>query len=420
MLTVHQALKRVLTAASPMPAERVPLQTARGRVLAEDVASPRDVPPWDNSAMDGFAVCRADFGDGVAELAVLETIGAGAVPTVAVAPGSCSRIMTGAPMPPGADAVVMIEDSEDLGGDRVRLSDRPRDRQHVRPRGGDVGDGEIVLRAGHVLDAAAVGMLSALGIPSVMVAQRPLVAVLSTGDEVVEVGWPLEPGQIYSSNTLSLMGLIEAAGCIPMHCGIAPDDEAGLRAALARCLRADLVLTTGGVSVGDFDHVKDAFDGSLDFWKVRMKPGKPLAFGRIGGRPAVGLPGNPVSCMVGFLQFVRPVLRTMLGDPRPYLPVLDATLVDDLRKKPGRVHFVRVRLAWGAEGLEARSTGTQSSGVLRSMVDADGFAVLPAADGDVAAGTRVPVQVLDWRWAAGADAAYGFTDEDVDHLPHRC
>ena len=419
MLTVHQALERVLTAATPMPAERLPLQAARGRVLAEDIASPRDVPPWDNSAMDGFAVCRADFADGVAELDVLDTIGAGAVPTVAVTRGACSRIMTGAPMPAGADAVVMIEDSEDLGG-RVRLTDRPRERQHVRPRGGDVAEGEVVLCAGHVLDAAAVGMLSALGIPSVMVAQRPVVAILSTGDEVVEVGWPLEPGQIYSSNTIALMGLVEEAGCVPIHCGIAPDDEDGLRAALERCLRADLVLTTGGVSVGDFDHVKDAFDGSLDFWKVRMKPGKPLAFGRIGGRPAVGLPGNPVSCMVGFLQFVRPVLRTMLGDPRPYLPVLDATLQDDLKKKPGRTHFVRVQLAWGPGGLEARSTGTQSSGVLRSMVKADGFAVLPAADGHVSAGTRVRVQVLDWRWAAGADAAYGFVDDDVDHLPHRC
>ena len=419
MLTVANALERVLSAATPMPPERVPLQQARGRVLAEAVASPRDVPPWDNSAMDGFAVRVSDFVDGRATLVVLETIGAGSVPTVDVGPGQCSRIMTGAPMPPGADAVVMVEDSSEheLG---VSLVARPTLRQHVRPRGGDVAEGEAVLAPGHVLDAAAIGMLSALGIPSVMVAQRPLVAILSTGDEVVEVGWPLAAGQIYSSNTLALMGLVEAAGGIPLHCGIAPDDEAGLRAALKRCLRADLVLTTGGVSVGDFDHVKDAFDGTLDFWKVRMKPGKPLAFGRMGGRPAVGLPGNPVSCMVGFLQFVRPVLRTMLGDRRPYLPVVEATLESPLAKKPGRAHFVRVQLAWSADGLVARSTGTQSSGVLRSMVQADGFALLPAASGPVGVGERVRVQVLDWRWASGSEPAYGFDDTDVDHLPHRC
>ena len=407
MLTLEDALARVLAEVEPLPAERVSLEAAYGRVLAEDVISPRSIPPWDNSAMDGFAVRAADLADLPASLTVLETIPAGGVPSRVVAPGTCARIMTGAPMPEGADAVVMIEHTSAWGVegpvDVVQIRSGARVGQHVRPRGDDVREGQVVLRAGQVLTPPAVGALSSMGFPSAMVVQRPLVAVLSTGDEVVEAGWPLGPGQIYSSNTHTLLGLIREAGGLGLHCGIAPDEPEGLRGALARCRRADLVLSTGGVSVGDFDQVKDilADEGALDFWKVAIKPGKPLAFGTFGGRPFFGLPGNPVSCAVNFLQFVRPYLRKMMGLSRLYLPVVSARLTAAVRKKPGRAHLVRVRLGLDPEGFTCAPTGSQSSGVLGSMVAADGLALLPRERAGAAAGSRVRVQVLHLEWLHG-------------------
>ena len=427
MLTLEEALGRVLAKVEGLPAERVPLEGAYGRVLAQSIVSPRNIPAWDNSAMDGFAVRSADLASPPTSLTVLETIPAGVVPTKALTSGTCSRIMTGAPMPDGADAVVMIEDTSawdaarPAGGgavstaDTVEIRATPAPGQHIRPRGDDVREGQVVLKPGHLLTPAAVGQLSSLGFPSAMVVQRPVVAVLSTGDEVVEAGWPLKDGQLYSSNTHSLLGLIREAGGVGLHCGIAPDDPAGLRAALKRCLRADVILTTGGVSVGDFDFVKDVFSGentafgaSLDFWKVAIKPGKPLAFGSIGGRPAFGLPGNPVSCVVNFLQFVRPFLRKMMGLERLFLPVVEAELVSPLRKKPGRAHLIRVRLGLGAGGFTCASTGTQSSGVLGSLVEADGLALIPRESGGVPAGTRVRVQVLHLEWLHGRAPGFGW------------
>ncbi|MCB9793454.1 MAG: molybdopterin molybdotransferase MoeA [Alphaproteobacteria bacterium] len=412
MLTVDEALQRVLGAARPPLAERVPLIEALGRVLAETIRSPLDVPPWDNSAMDGFAVISADTGSPPTTLRVLETIGAGSVPTQVVTPGTCSRIMTGAPVPEGADSVLMIEKTDGGRGDSVELRASTSPDQNVRPRGGDVREGQEVLSPGHALDPAAVGLIASLGFPSVMVAQRPRVAILSTGDEVVETGWPLAPGQIYSSNSVTLMGLVIEAGGVPVHCGIAPDSPEGLREALQRCLRCDLVITTGGVSVGDFDFVKDAFDdvgASLDFWKVAMKPGKPLAYGVIGGVPAFGLPGNPVSCMVNFLEFVRPVLRRQLGDPRPFLPVLEARATARVGKRPGRALLSRVQLRQGPDGvIEATPTASQSSGVLMSMVQGDGFTLLGEDDGAVEAGDTLRVQVLRWGWMNREEPGYGW------------
>ena len=416
MLSIDDALARVLAAVRPVLPERVPLLQALGRVLAEPIVSPRDVPPWDNSAMDGFAVRAADT---PGTLKVLETIAAGAVPTQVVQPGTCSRIMTGAPMPQGADAVVMVERT--AGTDPVEIQVQAKDREHVRPKGGDIAQGQAVLEPGRVLTAADLGLISSLGFPSVMVAQRPRVAILSTGDEVVETGWPLQPGQIYSSNTITLSALVLQAGGEPIHCGIAPDEPQGLRAALQACLRADLVLTTGGVSVGDFDYVKDVFDdvgASLDFWKVAMKPGKPLAFGSISGVPCFGLPGNPVSCMVNFLQFVRPVIRKTLGDPRPFLPVVRARLTHRLGKKPGRAHLSRVLLGRDEQGWTATPTWTQSSGVLMSMARADGLTLLPPDAGSQDAGATVRVQVLSWRFLDQDSPRYG-----IQHAPledHGC
>jgi len=411
MLTVEEAIGRCLTAVTPMPPERVSLDAAYGRVLAEPIVSGLAIPPWDNSAMDGFAVRVDDTQAPPVTLEVLETIGAGETPTRQIRPGTCSRIMTGAPMPSGADAVVRVEDTDGGVSGRVLVRVAAKTGGNVRDRGNDVALGAELMRPGRTLGPAEVGMLSAVGIPGVLVAQRPTIAILSTGDELVEAGWPLGPGQIHSSNTHSLIGLVREAGALPIHCGIAVDDPAGLRAALARCLRADLVITTGGVSMGDFDYVKDVFreeGASLDFWKVRIKPGKPLAFGSFGGRPLFGLPGNPVSCMVNFLQFARPVIREMLGDPRPYLPVLTARLTAPIQKKPGRALLARVALKRGGDEVFATPTATQSSGALSSMLLGDGLTLMGIECGSLGIGDRVRVQVLRWDWSHGETPDFGW------------
>jgi molybdopterin molybdotransferase len=254
-------------------------------------------------------------------------------------------------------------------------------------------------------------MLSSLGLVEVSVRIRPRVSILSTGDEVVEAGTPLGPGQIYSSNSHSLAGMVLLAGGIPIDRGNAPDDPAILQDYLQRCTDADLILTTGGVSVGDFDYVVDAFEqqGSrLDFWKVAIKPGKPLAYGHVGGVRTFGLPGNPVSCMVGFLQFVRPAIRRMLGDARPFLPVVEAVLAEPISHRPGRALFCRVALRTRGGELLAFPTLNQSSGALSSMVEADGFALLGRESEGLAAGEQVRVQVIGGAWGGSLKPDYGW------------
>jgi molybdopterin molybdotransferase len=409
MLTVEEALARVLEHVPPGSAERAWLADAHGRILAEDVFSPGELPPWPASAMDGFAVRAADI---PGDLRVLETVAAGGVPRHRVEPGTVTRIMTGAPVPDGADAVVMVEDSEALppsaaGADRVRLLGAAAVGQHVRPRGSEVARGVRVLSRGQTLGAGAIGVLAAVGIPSVRVSVRPRVGILSTGDELVEPGGALGPGQIHSSNGHALAALVREAGGVPVDLGNAPDDPVAIGAAFRAALRCDLVVSTGGVSVGDYDHVKGVLKDlglTMDFWRVAMKPGKPLAYGVLGGTPVFGLPGNPVSCMVNFYQFVRPVLRTMLGDPTPYLPVIQAEMVGRSRRRPGRAEFVRVRLFRDGDTVRAEVAGHQGSAGVLSMADAHGFALLPEAATEVA-GT-VAVQVFDPGFLAGAEASY--------------
>lgn len=406
MISVDAALDEVMAAATPRPAVRLPLAAALGLHLAEPVVAGLDLPRWDNSAMDGFAVCSADLSPGEATLEVLETTAAGAVPQHAVRPGTCTRIMTGAPMPEGADAVVMVEHSTTVAEGRVRLSGPVRAGQHVRRRGEDIPTGSRVLEPGVCLGPAELGLLAALGLPSARVHRRPRVAILSTGDEVVEPGLPLGPGQIYSSNGAALAAMVVDAGGEPLDCGQAPDQPDALRDAVLRGSGADLVLSTGGVSAGDFDFVHRVLGEvgvELRFHKVAMQPGKPILFGMWGSVPYFGLPGNPVSCMVGFAEFVRPVLRGMLGAPRPFLPVLDARAGAPVRKAPGRALFVRVSLRRDAQGgLVATPVQTQSSGAVGSMVHADGLLPLSASAGDLAAGDPVRVQVLRWGFLDGA------------------
>ncbi|MSP55921.1 MAG: molybdopterin molybdenumtransferase MoeA [Myxococcales bacterium] len=415
MLTVEEALERVLARVPTNATERVPLQSARGRVLAEVVTAGVDLPPWAGSAMDGFAVRAADV---PGDLRVVETIAAGRVPTVAVGAGTASRIMTGAPVPAGADAVVMVEDTESIerGGEaRVRVRCGATPGQHIRPAGSEIAAGSELLVPGVVLGFGALGVLAALGHPTVAVWVRPRVGLLSTGDEVVEPGFPLGAGQIWSSNLHALAALCEDAGADPVYLGNVSDDPVATAAAFRRALRCDLVVSTGGVSVGDFDHVKQVMaglggdgGGGVEFWRVAMKPGKPLAYGFIGGRPVFGLPGNPVSCMVNFLQFVRPVVRTMLGDPRPFLPVIQARLDQPWRRKPGRAELVRVRLAVRPAGAVVASVvGVQGSAHLAGMAMAHGLMLVGAETSEV--NGEVSVQVFDPTFGASPDPGYRWT-----------
>lgn len=407
MLRLDEAVALALDGVTALPAERVSLDRALGRVLAEAAHAPRDLPPWDNSAMDGFALQAADTASGLSQLRVLETIMAGGVPRQTVVPGACARIMTGAPLPAGADAVVMVEDTDGGPDGVVTVRGVVQPGQHVRRAGEDVRAGAHVLSAGLVLGAAELGMLAAMGAPSVMVRQRPRVAVLSTGDEVVEPGFPLGFGQIWSSNTVALMAMITEAGGEPIHCGVAPDDAQGLNAALARCQHAELILTTGGVSMGDADLVKAALSDGLRFHKVAVQPGKPVALGRLFGKPTFGLPGNPVSCLVTFQQLVRPVIRAMLGLPRPFAPVIEAVLTAPVSKRPGRALLARARLQRGADGVvRATPARSQSSGAMSGMVEADGLVILPLESGDAPAGATVRVQVLRWRFMDRDEPGY--------------
>lgn len=410
MITVEEAQARILADVPTAPDEPVPLADAYHRVLAEDLTSPLAVPPWPNSAMDGYAVRADDTGEEV-RLELLEMVGAGQVASQPVRAGTAIGVMTGAPLPDGADAVVMVEDTDGALEGTVTVRGRAAVRQHVREAGCDIARGEVVLRAGSTLTPARVGLASSMGLSELAVRRRPVVAILTTGDEVVQPGTPLGPGQIYGSNAASLIGLTLDAGAVPLDLGNAPDDLDATREALHRAVaEADVVVTTGGVSVGQYDFVRDAVaavGGGLDFWKVRMKPGKPLAFGHAGRVPLFGLPGNPVSCMVNFLQFVRPWIRTSLGDPAPFLPVVEATAGHDFRDRPGRAKLLRVRLERRDGVMFALSTGSQSSGVLTSMGAADGLLLVGIDASAPNAGDKVRVQVTG-PLPGGATGDYGW------------
>jgi molybdopterin molybdotransferase len=415
LMPLPEAVSRILETVRLQPAEPCSVPDALGRVLACDVHAPIDVPPWDCSAMDGYAVRAVDTVGADARLRINEVVPAGRAPQLAVAPGTATVIMTGAPMPEGADAVVIVEDSDGARGDHVRLRAAVAAGENVRPRGDDLRQGALVLGVGTVLGPAALGLLASLGLVSVAVARRPRVAVLTTGDELVAPGAQLRPGAIYSSNDLTIASLVVEAGAVVQRRAHAPDDPDALTAALEACLEADVVVTTGGVSVGDHDHVKEVLarvGAELRFWKVAMKPGKPLAFGvaRPPGRevPIFGLPGNPVSCFVNFLQFVRPWLRASMGDRRPFLPVVPCVAGEDMRARPGRARLERVALTVGPEGWIARRSGNQSSGVLSAVANAHGLLLVGAEEEGPSAGEPVQVQLFDPGFLHGAEPGYGW------------
>jgi molybdopterin molybdotransferase len=405
-----QARAAVLERLRPLPVREVPLADALGCVLAEDVTAAEDLPPFANSAMDGYAVRAADLAGASDQAPIaLELTGevfAGSARLPTVRPGGAARIMTGGALPPGADAVVPVEQSTvDGGAVLIRLA--PGERQFVRESGEDVRAGTVVLERGRPLDPAAVGMLASVGRRLVPVHPRPRVAVVSTGDELVDPGDSLGPGQIRDSNSWLLVAQARAAGADAFRCGRLHDDPVALRRGFALAAAdGDLVLTSGGVSVGERDYTKQVLAelGDVRSFRVAMQPGMPQAFGFAAGTPLYGLPGNPVSCFVVFELLVRPVLRRLAGyaDDQLDRPRVVARLGEPVRSPPGKVSFLRVRLEVGDDGLVAGLTGSQGSGVLSSCVAADGLAVVPAERRELPAGSPVQVVLLreDLAWVA--------------------
>ena len=401
MLSVDEAYRAIVAAIAPLPAERVALAEAAGRVLAEDVVAREAIPPFDNSAMDGYAVRVADVAaasdDRPAALRVVADLAAGADPAgVHVAPGTAVRIMTGAPLPAGAEAVVMREDTTEAP-DRVLVRCPADPGEHVRRAGEDIAPGDVPCRAGTPLKPAVIGVLASIGVAEVLAVRRPRVAILATGDELVGVEGALGPGQIRASSSYALEALVAAAGAIPVNLGIARDDRADLEAKMAEGATADLLLTTGGVSVGDHDLVKEVLTGAgeMAFWRIDMQPGKPLAFGRVAGTPVIGLPGNPVSTLVGFELFVRPAIRKLAGHAQLRRPPVRAALAADHEKKGARRQFLRAQVTWGPAGFTARLEAGQGSHQLSGMARGNALVVLPEGPARFAAGDLVEVVLLE-------------------------
>jgi molybdopterin molybdotransferase len=390
----NQILRQLTDPTSP---ELVVVTRARERVIAEDLPAPFDVPPLDNSAVDGYAVASDEVpAASTRELVVIAELAAGAVFTGTVASGQTVRIMTGAPMPRGADTVYPQEVVE-RRGDRASVGPITKGA-NVRKRGEDVQAGSIAIERGTVLRPQELGLITSLGRWQVLVHRRPRVALLSTGDEVVEPGTPRKPGQIYDSNRFTLRASIEQCGGDVIDLGIAADARDELRARLREAAEVgEIVVTSGGVSVGAHDLVKDVLGeiGAIDFWQVAMQPGRPLAFGRIGAAHFFGLPGNPVASMLAFMLFVRPALYKLSGRRRLFPEIAEATAVEAMSKKKGRREFKRGVVQWKNGRWEARTTGPQGSGILSSMAAGNCLIVLEEARGDVTVGETVLVELFE-------------------------
>jgi molybdopterin molybdotransferase len=412
LIPVESALEMILTRVRRMGMEKVDLLHSLGRVLGEPVVSERDHPPWNNSAMDGYAVRTEDVRNaseqGPVGLEVVEEIGAGALPQKPVRAGQASRIMTGAPVPDGADAVVRVEDTR-LQGDRVLILQPVDGGENVRSRGEDIQAGRVVLAQNDVIGPAEVGLLASLGRSHLFVYQRPRVAILATGNELADLGESLSANKIMNSNGYALAAQVTEAGGVPVLLGVAGDSPEALRERLGQGLSSDLILISGGVSVGAYDFVKEVLEqlgATLTFWRVAMKPGEPLAFGTLESKLVFGLPGNPVSTMVTFEQFVRPSLRKMQGHTLLFRAVIEGVLRERITKSPGKTHFVRVVVEKLEDRYEVWTTGNQSSGVLTSMVKANGLLIFPSSSTRIEKGERVKVQV--WEKNFSREAAPGF------------
>ena len=400
MISIGEAQQKVLEEVPVLGRQRLHILDALGRVLAQDVVAMRDVPAADNSAMDGYGCRHEDLAGAAPDRPVtLKVIGespAGSPFQGVVGPGEAVRIMTGGLTPRGADTVIMVEDTRQEGEQVICFKD-PGSSKHIRRKGEDIRGGETVFGAGTIIRPPEVGMLATLGHAYVHVYQRPTVAILSTGNELVDLDEPFTYGKVVCSNSYSLAAQVLDCGATPISLGIATDNAEDQRERLADGLRADVILTSGGVSVGKYDLVKDTlsqFGMRVKFWKVAMKPGKPLLFGTIGNKPVFGLPGNPTSAMISFEQFVRPALLKMMGHRNLFRPLTEATLAEQVKTGSNRLYLVRCKLFEKDGIMIATPSGSQSSGALRSMILADGLMILPPQDAPFEAGNRVKVQLL--------------------------
>jgi molybdopterin molybdotransferase len=401
MLTVEQALDQMLEACFVAPIEEAPLTNAYETVLASEVISSLSLPPFDNSAVDGYAVFASDLARACESTPVtLQTIfhqSAGPAAPIDLAHGSTVRVMTGAPIPRGADSIVMQEDVIAIADGYVRFSDPARTGAHIRRIGADVKNGDVVLASGTLIGPAELGILAAVGQSSVSVHRRPRVAILTTGDEIeeVEAGAPLTFGKIYNSNRYCMQALVKRAGCVPAILRHIPDDFEATCSALREVsdTGVEAIICAGGVSVGDRDFVKPAIEqlGRLDLWRVAMKPGKPVAFGVIDNIPFFGLPGNPASVLVTFEMFVRPCLWKMAGRTNLARPQVDSLLMDPIEHESGRREFVRASTVWKDGGYQSTTTGSQASGRMRSLIGSNSFIIISEYRDAVKEGETVPV-----------------------------
>jgi len=409
LIAVEQALETILSRIKVLGTERMDILSGRGRVLAQDIHASLNVPPFDNSAMDGYAVKFSDIAGSSAEnptrLKVIGDLPAGYSFSPTLQNGEALRIMTGAPVPDGADTVIMQEDTQ-THENFVRILKAGSRGANIRRAGEDIRKGDRLIPAGTKLRPAQIGILASTRRACISVFQRPRVAILSTGDELVDIDEEITEGKIVTSNSYSLTALVAECGGIPVTLGIARDTKEALKERLLEGLHADIILSSGGVSVGDYDFVKDVLEElglDMQFWQVSMRPGKPLAFGILGGKPCFGLPGNPVSVMVSFEQFVRPALRKMTGHKNLFRPTVTAIAEEKVTTKKGLKYFVRCRIKPTEGSYRATTTGEQGSGILMSMAAANGLMIVPEDQETVLPGDRVKVQILDRE--------FGFTEK---------
>ncbi len=403
MISVEEALERILREISPLDVTQVPLPQSLGLVLAQDIVAQEDMPPFANSAMDGFALLSRDSRprDGQpARLRVTGGVAAGYVADHAVEEGTAMRITTGAPVPPGADTVIQVELTRSAGPDSewVEILETVAPGNNIRPAGEDMRRGQTILLRGSEVGPWEIGVLATLGWAMVPVVRRPHVAIVSTGDEVVDVSEPLQPGKIRNSNGYLLEAAIRRTGAEPHRLGIALDTVESLREKFSQAIQYDLIITSGGVSVGDFDLVKNimAEQGAINFWRINMRPGKPVAFGHIGRVPLLGLPGNPVSAAVTFELFARPVIRKMLGHTRLLRPQIDVVVEDGVSDRAMRRHYVRAQVQWRDGRFVARTTGNQGSNIMTSLLNANALVIVPEGGVEVHPGDTAKAIMLDW------------------------
>src|SRR5579884_1418082 len=403
MISVEEALERMLAQIQPLEVTTVPLAQSQGLVLAEDVVAQEDMPPFANSAMDGYALLSKDSKPREGQpprLRVTGGVAAGYVAEHAVEEGTAMRIMTGAPVPPGADSVIQVELTRSQGpqSEWVEILQEVAPGNNIRPAGEDMHRGQTVLTRGTCIRAWEVGILATLGYAQVPVIRRPRVAVLGTGDEVIDIHEPLRPGKIRNSNSYLLEAAVRKAGAEPHRLGVARDTIESLREKFTQAVQHDLILTSGGVSVGDFDLVKDIMQeqGEINFWRINMRPGKPVAFGHIKGVPLLGLPGNPVSSAVTFELFGRPVIRKMQGHTRLVRPQIEVVVEDGVQDRAMRRHYVRAHVEWRDGRFVARTTGNQGSNITTSLLNANAFLIIPEGGTEVRPGDTAQAMMLDW------------------------